>query len=149
MKKPLQVKQKHLRRLLTFLYYCDKVVVDETGTKEALTMFDLEQAARAYVGERGFPGDAWNNFFVTQLNLDEWSRIKPIETYAGYIRKIKCENNQALADAIIKDTDPLLVVQHNLIVKQINEVIGDGVKTQEQADAIQDLLDKARTLIYG
>jgi hypothetical protein len=147
----LQVKQKHRRRLLTLLYYCDKVVTDETGAKDAPTMVDLEQAARSYVGDGGLPGDAWNNFFVAQLHLDdEWpKKIKPIETYAGYIRKIKCEHNQPMADAIIKATDPSLVAQHDKIVEQINKIIGDGVKTQQQVDAIQGLLDEARTLIYG
>src|SRR3989344_1525572 len=112
----------------------------------------VEQSAQLYVGEKGLPGDVWNNMFAAQMNLsrpDDWPAVKPLKSYAGYLHKSKFRGNQPLADAVVAASDPRLVAEYDKIISAINEKIADGVKTKDQADAIYILLDDMRELIYG
>ncbi len=109
----------------------------------------MKDRARDYIGKRGIADDSFNAVFSTQLEIrDGWKYIKPVETYAEYVRD-KFRDNPELAEAIIAESDPGLVAQFDDKVKGINACIGDGVTTQAQADKIQILLNEIKIVIYG
>jgi hypothetical protein len=110
----------------------------------------ITQQASAYVGKRGLPGDSYNAVMALQLNLGDaeaWPRIKPVKTYAAYIREEKIKNRE-IADEVIRLSDAKLVAQFDRTVVAINKIIGDGVKSEQQAKDIWPLVDELRFTIY-
>ena len=122
--------------------------MDESGPRQQT----LEEQGREFVGRRGIPGDVTNNLMALKFNLDEpekWPKIKSARTYAQYFREQKFNWNLPVADAVIAASDHALVNQYNELIVQINEQIGVGVTTQEQATNIMDLIQATGKIISG
>lgn len=110
----------------------------------------LKQQALNYLGN-GIPGDLWNGVCGAQLNLgtpEDWREIKPVPTFAAYIRDVKFGHNRELAEKVIELSDRDKVAQHDALIDEINSAIGDGVTSAEQAARIRDKLDKLSDFIY-
>ena len=110
----------------------------------------LEEAAKSYIGDRGMPEDAWNNFMGTQLNLqkNDWQYVESPGTFEEYCRH-KFVGNDPAAIEVIKQSDPELVRRFNEVSQKIKAEIGTGVRSDEQVTKIKDLLDEAREVVYG
>ena len=111
-----------------------------------------EQQARIFVGGRGIPGDSFNAVAAIKLMIDEpelFSQITPVHTYEEYMRLDKFDHKPVIAEAVIAATNPELIARFNNVVQRINQRIGNGVTTQEQANAVGALADELRTVIYG
>jgi hypothetical protein len=80
---------------------------------------------------------------------EDWSEIEPIPTYAAYLRENKFLHDPALAEAVLAASNSELVREFDETIERINAIIENGVRTQEQADAITLRLDDLRDLIYG
>ena len=109
-----------------------------------------EQSIAEYIrSEGGIPGDVYNAVMGMQFNLEEpelWSRIKPRQTYEEYFREKS--PNQEIAEMTIRASDQARVAQFNQIIIEMNVVIGTGVTTQEQANALQTLLNEIRRVVH-
>jgi len=123
-------------------------MVDEGGPRQKT----IAEQGREFVGRSGIPGDVTNNLEGLRLYLDLpelWPEIKSVGTYEQYFRENKFDWNLPVAEAVIAASDQTLVNQYNEVVRQINEEIGTGVTTQEQATRIAELIAASRKLITG
>ena len=100
------------------------------------------------LGPRMFLTDVSNNHRPLKSDLanpEFWPEIQPIQTYEGYLR----ENKPSEAEAYIAASNKTLVGQYNDVVDQINNVIGGGVTSEEQAIKIRVLVDEAQKIVSG
>jgi hypothetical protein len=109
-----------------------------------------EQKAEAWLAsqkssawEHGVTGDFTNivNGPIMQCEAEPlWPRIKPIRTVEQYIQNrwalTGTQDASEIAAAAISQTNSEFLVKANAIVAEMNVIIGDGVKTKEQADTL-------------
>src|SRR3989344_276873 len=120
-------------------------MIDESGPKQEIS---FEDAVRSALSKSGI-GDTSNNFNGLRMMLDIpefWPRVKPVNTYEGYIRH-KYERRPDLADAVVAQTDPSFVADYDGAMRKINEAIGAGITNEEQATETQRLCEEARQVV--
>lgn len=115
-----------------------------------MNVLDVEDQARRYVGEGGFPGDATNAYFNVAMNLgDEAAEqlIKPARTYENYLREVKCKGNPDLVDAILRATDPAKVTLFDVYIGRINTVLQNVPGAKDREYMIRPILEKLKVLV--
>ena len=126
----------------------------QNGKPEPKTPEEIEFEDFAQI-KNGISQDCWNSVFSTRLDLNEkemWPEIVPVLTYQEYMRNSKLPH---VAEKILnyRHNDKNKIAQFDLVVEEINELIGDGMKSGEQGDqqavAINLEIDKIREVIYG
>ncbi len=105
------------------------------------------------MGKQPLPVDAWNTFSAINLNLavENWAAIKPALSYAEYMRQVQFPNDPEFAEAVIAASNQKSldrVARYDDTVARINVLIGKGIKSKKQAEALQTLLQEMREIIF-
>jgi len=111
----------------------------------------LEDRASAILkGPMGY-GDTGNGFYPIGASMGSppswWPDVTHAPTYQEYIAK-KYGFAPGLPEAVIAASDLVFVEAYNTFTQRVNTAIGDGVKTQEQADAIGAIVIEAGEYIH-
>lgn len=123
--------------------------MDESGPKQKAEM-SVEDAVASALSRSGI-GDTSNNFNGLRMMLeipDFWPRVEPAKTYEGYIRH-KYEKRPDIAALVLEQSDPSFVTDYDEAIKKINEAIGSGIQSEEQAARVQTLCDEARKIVVN
>ena len=129
------------------------------GKGEALSPI---QRAAMYLGNQAVPiwgggvtGDFLNAVVgVSMLASTEalWPKIKAVRTIEAYVQeKIANErrvDTSEMAAAVIEQINPEFLTKANGIINEMNSIIGAGVTSQEQADALLAKFESFSALLY-
>jgi hypothetical protein len=108
----------------------------------------LAEKVERLVSSHGI-ADTKNNFFQFQLalgNPEYWSSLPPALTYEEYMQKTH-EADPELVAAAIAASDAAFIKEYDRYVRRINEIIADGIHSQQQADAILVISKEAQSFI--
>lgn len=130
--------------------------LDQAGKPEQPS---LRQRARDYLDAQGvsvWGGGVTGDFngMVTALSMaasdqDTWGLIRPKMFVEQYIEDLfGGDENKEFREAILEEMNQEFRTKANAIIAEINATIGDGVKTQRQADSLIALGKKFSDLVY-
>lgn len=66
---------------------------------------------------------------------DQVKKVRTIEEYVGY-KMSSVKGGDEIRDLIIAGLNPEFLPRANAIIGKMNEIIGDGIKSQQQVDAL-------------
>lgn len=104
----------------------------------------LKAMARQYVGEKGIAADAFSSALSISMNIDDPTAahlMKPAQRYEDYIRKTKLPKDPALADEIMRISEPELVAQFDDIVGRLNAEL-QKESYEGKTEALKSLLEE-------
>ena len=130
----------------------------ESGT-EKVTNTDPGAIAKSFLSTQEVPawgegvtGDFFNIVSALGLQTSDvelWSWIKPVSSVEQYVESNypKAEDKE-IRDLIIKNINPEFLSKANILVQEINAIIGTAVTTQGQADALREKRTQFSKLVY-